>query len=145
MDYIDLLTKCLLIMHENGDKNIDTSTLRNKFGFSNNDEAIEVLEKFAKDGYVIKYGSSDRWQISIDGRLFVEYGGYRQHKADQDLNREYQLGENKRAFESNAYHTKQGDKLNRLTSWVAFGTTVAAVYYFLEVVKLFFPCLFPKT
>jgi hypothetical protein len=144
MDYIELLTKCLAEMFNSSDKNLNTTAWMNKFGLTNTDEAREILKKFSKDGYVIEESSSNSWQISIDGRLFVQYGGYHQRMADQDLDRDYkargiQEARNNatRQLKIQISQVRAMAILNRLTKAVAVATVIAALYYLLEIIKFF--------
>ena len=51
------------------------------------DKLRAILEKLHKDGYAIK-PSENLYQISFEGKLFYEEGGYNQLDIDKKINRE---------------------------------------------------------
>lgn len=141
MDYIELLTHYLTLMANNDDKNLRTEHWKPIFKMNNTNDVTEVLEKFLKDGYVINK-ESNWYQISVDGRLFVEYGAYRQRKVDDDLDRQkkiqdiqYKKTVDSRISKIYIAQTRQMGKLNYLTKWVMVGTSIAALYYLIQIGK----------
>ena len=85
-----------------------------------------ILNKLMKDDFVDQGIDSHKtvYSISIEGSVFYEQGGYQQRILEANQAK-YNL----------SYQISLSNKLNRLTGWIAFGTSVAAVYYLLEIVK----------
>ena len=89
MTQIDILTNALTKMYESSDKVKRIEYWKSDFGITDSNEVRAVLEKLKSDGFALDTdGDRISYQISIDGRLFKEYGGYRQRKEDDDLKRE---------------------------------------------------------
>ncbi len=85
-------------------------------------DAILILDKLVKDGYVnIPAGvghpmaRDEVYYISFGGKVFIEQGGYNQQKINHDA-------ENNRLDALESYHTVLTEKLNSLTFWIAAGT-----------------------
>lgn len=144
MDYIKLLTDCLTEMYNSQDRYKPIEYWKPMFKVTDTNDVEAILEKFVADRYAIKNGRE--YQISVDGRLFVEYGGYLQRKVDQDLDRDYkervnQEGRNNssRQLKIQLSQVRAMTMLNRLTWAVAVATGIAALYYLIEIIKFFAP------
>ncbi len=107
-----------------------------------------IIDKLIDDGYVKKYIISvvnlntkdsvdtPHFEITFKGKMFIQEGGYEGHylKLASESIRLGKLDENQKSTNENMVF---------LTRVVAFGTTVAAIYYLLEVLKYF--CVIPKS
>ena len=127
---IDTVLKCLW---ENNSKRLnleEIATILNReksgvdFGEINN-----ILDKLYQDGKIKMEMTQEReyyYRVTFEGSLFIEQGGYTQQQTERDYNAK--LAANLRRLQ---YHTWW------LTVVIAVGTTVAAVYYAIEVYKYF--------
>ena len=103
------------------------------------DDLIPVLMKLEKDGYInskIKtpYAQTARsYHIAFEGVIQYKLGGYKALVTEASQLKELQHLSHKR---------EQTTLL--LTKILATGTGIAAIYYIIEAIKIFFPCLFPK-
>jgi hypothetical protein len=95
-------------------------------------ETLFILNKLNKDGYVdtkeIKIPNTESteiyYNINFEGRIFNEQNGY--------------VGQNdeKNKFTAIASAQRQANsRMITLTRWIAIATCIAAVYYFLEILK----------
>lgn len=102
--------------------------------FINQRELSLILFKLIKDGFVETKRIRDTYPtncyyITFEGVLFKEQGGY-----DQKL-----ITANQAKYNL-SYQISLYSNLNRLTFWIAFGTSVAAVYYGIEIGKWIYNC-----
>ena len=111
-----------------------------------------ALLKLVKDGYVnqkSKNGTDqlfnsprtyDYYTISFEGLVFIDCGGYenqiRKNQSIESLKNE--MTEQQNAFEEKQVRF-QG-QIAFLTWIIALGTLIAAVYYFLEILKFYGIC-----
>jgi hypothetical protein len=94
----------------------------------------QVFDKLQKDGYLafIKGTSKDdpdSYHITFEGQLFEGYLAQYRNKMENS-NRIKNL-ENSTL--------ENAKKLNTLTTWIAIGTIIAAVYYLIEIYNHFYP------
>lgn len=95
-----------------------------------------VVDKLVKDGYIkeIKYnGSPSDYTITFEGEALIELGGYTSLS-----------GEAQKVKELQRISGEREKTIVFLTKVLAFGTTIAAVYYLIEIAKTLFPCWFAK-
>ncbi len=91
----------------------------------------EILEQLTIDGYLIE-NKEREWDkiysISFKGKIFSKNGGYSELERTKNAEniRVGNVEKRQRAYESN---------MVRLTWILAIGTTVAAIYYLLEIIK----------
>lgn len=88
----------------------------------------EILKKLVNDGYIsekITPGIQPIYNVSFEGLVFEGY--VHENEANQKEQERLRILENRQLALSR--------RMNVLTLVVAIGTTVAAVYYLLEIVK----------
>lgn len=90
---------------------------------------IEILQKLVEDGYVRRVdhpdGGSSTYHITFKGLIFEGY-----EKERENLNRERDAIRNlERA------NARRSNDLNQMTAFIAFGTIMAAAYYWIEIVR----------
>ena len=110
---------------------IDKTKIRDR------DELIKVLKKLVKDEYLeiqLRFNnysnvSSEHYTLTFEGDYFYRYeGGYLgkfRKAAEHEMQIEYYRN----------IQTSQANKLNTLTTWIAIGTIIAAIYYLCEIIK----------
>lgn len=92
-------------------------------GKSFSDEIFTLaFEKLENDGYIKKEG--EVYGITMDGLLFEKTSGYESQMKESGIDGNRQYAEH--VLEKRIYH---------LTCWVAIGTSVAGLYYIIEIGK----------
>lgn len=100
-------------------------------------ELLKLLNKLIKDEYLvvelrqINGGSYPlkHYSLTFEGDYFIRYDGGYLGKIRKEAENTKQLDQ----FRST--QSDQAAKLNKLTSWIAWGTIIAAFYYSIELIK----------
>ena len=97
--------------------------------FKSRDMNVSEMVDFLYDnGYISKTNDS-LYTLSFRGIILKESGGYKQKIISE-------TSENNRVASLAISQHEQGKLLNRLTFWIALGTTVAAIYYLFELFRI---------
>lgn len=111
-----------LIVDNHPEYNIDALTLSNIIAQLIKDEYLSVQKATNKD-------EEDMYYVTFQGQLFEGYlAQYRNKMANSN-----------RIKKLEDLTLENAKKLNTLTTWIAIGTIIAAVYYVIEIIKNFLP------
>jgi hypothetical protein len=101
-------------------------------------EIRDILIKLGKEGLIyfegggdmnVEYSDYGHYLISFDGKMFWETEGGFKNKVANDAY------ENDRVKALEVYQGIQSKKLTDLTWWISIATSVAAIYYLLEILE----------
>lgn len=93
-----------------------------------------ILERLHKDGYLTFDSQFETGNITFDGKLFLQTGGYTA-KASRDEAAALSIDiENQRKLALDNNLEANSTRLNRLTLWLAVGTIALAL---IEIIKFF--------
>lgn len=128
----------LIRRHSLGKLRFDFSEISNRINEENIDiefgEIVYILKKLLNDGYIMeddrfdktKFGHDTVYRINFEGRLFLEQGGY------EGVNTRQNVG-NIRVANLENHQKRHRMWMTRLTIILAAGTTLAAIYYCVEL------------
>lgn len=97
-------------------------------------ELLQSLDKLALDGYLKRLGGvNPTFGLTFEGRWFIRHqGGYVGKSQSLDAERKMVVFVQNETLKNARY-------LNRLTLILAVGTSIAALYYILEILKNHYP------
>ena len=96
----------------------------------------EILQRLIDDGYIkeiLNSGTQPTYHLTFNGRIFEGYSN-----TNKSLNEE-----RKWIKKLQVLTLENSKKLNTLTWIIAIGTTISAIYYFIEILNNFF-CIYHK-